>query len=221
MDYELSPVEQRVVGALMEKEMTTPEYYPLTLNALVSACNQKSNRDPVMNLSQREVENVLENLKDRHFVWQMNLSGSRVPKYEHNLRSLFPLSEQEGAVLCVLLLRGPQTPGELRGRTERMTRFSSLDEVESVLKALLEREDPLVVELSRRPGQKEKRFAHLFSEPPEQDIESPSAVQAQSSEGGTGRLSDRVNALEEELESVKQELRDLKTQFADFRKQFE
>ncbi|MFP4013029.1 MAG: YceH family protein [Chitinispirillaceae bacterium] len=215
MEYELSPVEQRIVGALVEKEMTTPEYYPLTLNALVNACNQKSNRDPVMSLTEKEVDNVLEDLKERRIVWQMSLAGSRVPKYEHNLRSLFPLTEQESAVICVLLLRGPQTPGELRGRTERMARFSSLEEVESVLKNLSEREVPLVTELPRRPGQKERRFAHLFSEPPEtSDVEIPSAQpQAQPSEGAV-RLSDRVAALEEELG-------ELKRRFSEFRKQFE
>lgn len=213
MEYELSAVEQRIVGALVEKEMTTPEYYPLTLNALVNACNQKSNRDPVMSLSEKEVENVLEDLKERRLVWQMSLAGSRVPKYEHNLRSLFPLNDQESAVLCVLLLRGPQTPGELRGRTERMTRFSSLEEVESVLKNLSERETPLVRELPRRPGQKERRFAHLFSQPPEVSETEVPPVQAQPSEGAV-RLSDRVAALEEELE-------ELKRQFAEFRKQFE
>ncbi len=223
MENLLSPVELRIVGSLIEKEITTPEYYPLTLNALVNACNQKSNRDPVMNLSEKEVENVLEDLKERRFVWQMNLANSRVPKYEHNLRSLFTLTDQEIAVICVLMLRGPQTVGELRTRTERMARFGSLEEVESVLKALAARDVPLTMELPRRPGQKESRFVQLFSEQVlfyEAPEEAPSSGIPEQTESPV-RLSDRVAVLEQEVTELKQQIDELQGAFREFRRQFE
>lgn len=222
MEYQLSPAELRVVGSLVEKEITTPEYYPLTLNALVNACNQKSNRDPVMNLTDKEVENIIEDLRESRLVWQMSLAGSRVPKYEHNLRSLFQFSDQEIALLCVLMLRGPQTVGELRTRTERMARFSSTEEVESVLKGLAEKETPLVLELSRKPGQKESRFVQLFSEPPTEDsAEIPGDLVVTEPGEGTVRLSDRVSMLEAEVGKMREEMAELRTELKEFRKQFE
>jgi len=226
MEYRLSPVETRIVGALLEKELTTPEYYPLTLNALVNACNQKSNRDPVMSLSENEVENTLDKLRDRRFIWHMRLAGSRVSKYEHNLKSLFSFTDQQLALICVLMLRGPQTLGELRVRTERMAKFSSLEEVEAALKDLAGREDPLTAELPRAPGQKESRFTQLISQPPLLDFteeQNDSAMRSGAAAGTTAPagLHDRVAFLEQEVERLHAELAQVREEFAKFRRQFE
>ena len=158
----LTEVEARVLSSLVEKQLTTPEYYPLTLNALVNACNQKNNRDPVVSYDDKIVTDTLENLRDRNLVYDFYGSTSRVPKYKHMLPSVYELEPSETAIICEMLLRGPQTLGELRGRCERLYAFSSLGEVQETLDGLMRREDPLVVRLPVQPGRKEARFAHLL-----------------------------------------------------------
>lgn len=203
------------MGALVEKDITTPEYYPLSLNALVNACNQKSNREPVMNLDEDAVRDALTSLDAKLLAARVSSADSRVPKYEHRLQEVFNLTRGETAILCVLLLRGPQTPGELRGRTERMFRFNDLSEVQSVLQHLIGREPPLVKMLARQPGTKEARYAHLLSGDVEVGEAVPEiTVTSPSSDGG------RMARLENEVGSLKAELAELKQQFEDFRKQF-
>lgn len=159
----LTPAEARVLGALIEKEVTTPEYYPLSLNALINACNQRSNREPVMTLDEEAVRMALHGLEDLHLAGRARSSDGRVTKYEHWLGEAFNFSRAEVALVCVLLLRGPQTPGELRGRTERLHRFDEISEVLAGLQKLMEREPPLAAILPRQPGTKESRYAHLLS----------------------------------------------------------
>lgn len=223
MNILLNPIEIRVLGSLIEKEITTPEYYPMSLNALTNACNQKSNRDPIMELSENEVHAAIETLRDKRLGWQFSSAGARVPKYEHNLRSLFTLSKEDIAVLCVLLLRGPQTIGELRTRTDRMCSFDSLELVEKTVKGLISREDgPFVVELPRQPGRKENRYMHLFAG--EIEVNQDSSVENQITEHpkiSISSTSERITALEHEIVSLKTELNELRTQFLDFKKQLE
>src|SRR5258706_7910135 len=163
MELSLTENEVRVLGSLIEKDITTPEYYPLSLNALVNACNQKSNRDPYMQLDEDAVRNALEALQERRMAGPAGGADSRVTKYEHRLQEVFNFTRAETAVLCVLLLRGPQTPGELRGRTERLHRFESLDDVQSALQKLMQRDPALVKVLPRQPGTKESRWVHLMA----------------------------------------------------------
>ena len=159
----LTPAQARVLGSLIEKEVTTPDYYPLTLNALINACNQRSNREPVMDLDEDEVRQALHGLQDLRLAGPARGAEARVAKYEHWLGEAFNFSRAEVALFCVLLLRGPQTPGELRGRTERMHRFDEISDVLAGLQKLIERQPPLVAILPRQPGTKESRYAHLFS----------------------------------------------------------
>ena len=163
MDILLNEIEVRVLGSLIEKDITTPDYYPLSLNALVNACNQKNNRDPVMALGEEAVRDALASLQEKRLAGPASGADSRVAKYEHRLQEVFNFDRRETAVLCVLLLRGPQTPGELRGRTERMHRFDEIGEVLAGLQKLMEREPALVAVLPRQPGTKESRYAHLLS----------------------------------------------------------
>lgn len=168
MNIELTAIEARVIGCLIEKQITTPDQYPLSLNALVNACNQKSNRDPVLELEERTVQQTVDDLGRKHFVVERSGFGSRVPKYQHRFCNTeygtLKLDPQELAIVCELLLRGPQTPGELRGRASRMAPFSDVSEVEAALTRLSERDDgPFVVRLAREPGRRESRYAHLFS----------------------------------------------------------
>src|SRR5580704_9276061 len=163
MDILLSDVETRVLGSLVEKELTTPEYYPLSLNALVNACNQKSNRDPLMKLNDSDVSDALRSLGKEGLAGPADTMDSRVTKFEHRLQEAFNFDRRETAVLCELLLRGPQTPGELRSRAERMHRFDDLGQVQSTLQRLAQREPPMVKMLPRTPGTKEARYAHLLS----------------------------------------------------------
>ena len=163
MNIVLNPAEGRVLGALIEKDITTPDYYPLSLNALINACNQKNNREPVTNFDEETVRLALRNLSDKRLAGPASGADGRVTKYEHRLQEVFNFTRPETAILCVLLLRGPQTPGELRGRTGRMHRFEDLDEVLSGLQQLMRREPPLAKALGRRPGTKEIRYAHLLS----------------------------------------------------------
>jgi uncharacterized protein len=212
MNIVLTEVEARVLGALLEKETTTPDYYPLSLNALANACNQKSNREPVMNLDEATVRGALETLQQKALAGPAKGADSRVTKYEHRLQEIFNFDRREAAILCVLMLRGPQTPGELRGRTERMYRFEDLDQVQTALQQLMRRE--LVKILPRQPGTKEARYAHLLSG----DIqvwEAPGPA-ADSTESNS-----RMAQLEEEIAGLKREVAELRQQIADFRKQFD
>ncbi len=219
MDNTLTPVEVRVLGSLIEKEITTPEYYPLTLNALTNACNQISNRDPVVSFEDKTVARALEDLRDKKLVWMVTGVG-RVPKYEHRLKEALMLAEQELAVLCVLMLRGPQTVGEIRGRTGRLYEFKELDEVELTLQALLTAQPPLAVKLPRQPGTKESRYAHLLSGPIEIE-EREVATRLEPATIEVRQENERLARVEEELAKVRAELGDLKRQFLDFKKQFE
>jgi len=218
MDFELSPVEVRIVGALMEKEKTTPGNYPLSLNALTNACNQKSNRNPVMDIDETIIAGALDGLGFHRKLTKRLLSDdNRVPKYRHDLTAVFNLTPQEHAVICVLLLRGPQTLGEIRGRTERLFNFESLEEVEQTLNRLAEREDPLVKQLPRQPGRKEARYAHLLSgdiKIEDIDIAEPAVIEVRAE-------NERVDKLEQEVQSLREELTALKAQFSEFKHQFE
>ncbi|MDX2153822.1 MAG: YceH family protein [Bryobacteraceae bacterium] len=162
MDLDLDPIEIRVLAALVEKDMATPEYYPLTLNALVNACNQKSNREPVTSLAEQAVAGALERLRRRGLAFELSGPGHRVPKHGQRLTEALNLGRREAALLCELMLRGPQTPGELRSRAERLHGFSDLEEVESVLRKLAETAPPRVILLPREPGTREARWAHLL-----------------------------------------------------------
>lgn len=218
MNITLNEVECRILGSLLEKEVTTPEYYPLSLNALVNACNQKSNRDPVMNLDEAVVRQTLRSLEGQSLVRSVSPADSRVTKYEHRLQEAFNFYRHEIAILCLLLLRGPQTPGELRSRSERMHSFDDLSAVQSSLQHLMKREPPLAKPLPRQPGTKETRYAHLLSGDVVQ-AEPELLVTAHTLERSVD--GDRVRQLEEEIAGLKNEIADLKQQFAQFRKQFE
>ena len=212
----LNETEARIVGALVEKQLTTPEYYPLTMNALIAACNQKNNREPVTSLDEATVSNTLERLRDRNIVYVFYGSNSRVPKYKHMLPSVYELEPPEVAVLDVMLLRGPQTLGELRTRTERLYSFSGLGEIQETLDSLSRREDPLVVKLERLPGQKDARYAHLLSGPIDMERVAAAAAAPRVSGG-----SERIDALEQEVGRLRSEVDELKSTLEEFRKQFE
>jgi uncharacterized protein len=214
----LNQVECRILGSLVEKEVTTPEYYPLSLNALVNACNQKSNRDPVMNLDEAVVRQALHALEGQSLVRYVSPADSRVTKYEHRLQEVFNFYRHEIAILCLLLLRGPQTPGELRSRSERMHSFDDLSAVQSSLQHLMKREPPLVKPLPRQPGTKETRYAHLLSGDVALAEPEPKVEEAALEPFVDG---DRLRQLEEEITGLKNEIADLKQQFTQFRKQFE
>jgi uncharacterized protein YceH (UPF0502 family) len=212
-EIRLSEVAARVLGALVEKEITTPEYYPLSLNALVNACNQKTNREPVMNLDEDAVTAALR-----------SLSELELRKYEHRLQEVFNSTRPETAVLCVLLLRGSQTPGELRGRGERLHHFEELSDVQAALQKLMQREPPLVKLLPRQPGTKESRYMHLLCG----DVEDSAGEGATLVRESVSNLSSahaaegkRISQLERELAALKNEIAALQQQFAQFRKQFE
>jgi len=219
MELTLDAVEVRVLGALAEKEMTTPEYYPLTLNALTNACNQKTNRDPVMALEETDVARALERLRQLGLATQ-SAEGGRVPKYCHNLPGKFRLEPEELAVLTELLLRGAQTVGELRGRAERMHPFADLAAVEAVLEELMARESPLALRLPRQPGRKEHRYTHLLAGEPE--IETTSSGPAP--EAATLKVraeNERIAALETEIADLREEVETLKREMREFKAQFE
>ena len=221
----LSPEEVRVVGALIEKQVTTPEYYPLTLNALRQACNQLSNREPVVAFDERTVSWTLESLRDRKLIRAVTTADGRVPKYRHVLDETLGLKSPEMAVMCVLMLRGAQTVGEIRTRTERLYPFSALSFVETTLEDLMTRDPaPLVVKLPRQSGQKESRYAHLLGgevQVPATETEGapPSRAEAVTLEVRGER--ERMARLEDELKTVRAELAELRGQFAEFKKQFE
>ena len=219
MNILLNEIETRVLGALVEKEVTTPEYYPLSLNALVNACNQKSNREPVMNLDEGAVRGALRSLSDQLLARSSSGSDSRVTKYEHRLQEAFNFHRHEIAVLCVLLLRGPQTPGELRTRAERMYSFEDLDGVHSALQHLMKREPPLVKILPRQPGTKESRYAHLLSG--DMQVAAERQQETDSDSSAVTTANDRIAQLEEEIAGLRREIGEIKQQFADFQKQFQ
>jgi uncharacterized protein YceH (UPF0502 family) len=214
----LSAEEVRVVGALVEKQVTTPEYYPLTLNALVNACNQISNRDPAVSYDEQTVVRAIESLREKNLVREVRTADGRVPKYRQVLEEAITLTRAELAVMCVLMLRGAQTPGELRGRTERLYSFSGVQFVEATLEDLMRRAPPLVARLPRATGQKEARYAHLLAgELKLDEIEGAQAATARGARAGD----ERVNRLEEELSALRGQLEELKREFAEFRRQFE
>src|SRR5690242_14812031 len=217
MQVILTDIEARVLGSLIEKDITTPDYYPLSLNALVNACNQKNNRDPVMDLDEGTVRQGLEGLQQKRLAGPAGGADSRVTKYEHRLQEVLNLSRDETAIICVLLLRGTQSPGELRGPTERMHRFEHLDDVQSALQRLMEREPPLVVMLARQPGTKEARYMHLLSGDASryETAQMPAASTISRSDNG------RLEQLEQTVAGMRQDIAELREQFATFRKQFE
>jgi uncharacterized protein YceH (UPF0502 family) len=219
MALQLDAEEARVLGALVEKEITTPEYYPLSLNALVNACNQKSNREPVVNYDEETVLQAVDRLRDKGFALVSTGRESRVPKYLQRFSEKFNFDRRELAVLCVLLLRGPQTPGELRGRTQRLHEFDDLESVEATLTRLMEREpDALVTRLARQPGTKESRYAHLLSG---EVVDSAPAPSPASSEPVERLGDDRIGRLEEEVAQLRDEVQELRAQMEKFRKAFE
>jgi uncharacterized protein YceH (UPF0502 family) len=212
---DLSDQEIRALGALIEKEVTTPEYYPLSLNALTNACNQSSNRDPVVEYDEATVLAAVENLRRRNLVHQIKRSDSRAIKYRHVLTEDMKLDPRELAVMCVLMLRGPQTAGEIRTRGTRLFSFASLADVDAVLNSLMARQPlPPVVRLERRPGQKEVRYAHTLGGPPKVDAvpAAPSSVEVDG---------DRMLKLEAEVESLREDVASLRLEIQEFRKQFE
>ena len=218
MNIILNPAEARVLGSLVEKDITTPDYYPLSLNALVNACNQKNNREPVTSYDEETVRLALRNLSEKRLAGTAGGADSRVIKYEHRLQEVFNFTRAETALICVLLLRGPQTPGELRGRTDRMHHFEHLDDVLSGLQQLMRREPPLAKALGRRPGTKEVRYAHLLSG----DLESWEPP-AEAAAAGVDSSADneRIAQLEEQVAGLQKDVAELKQQMTDFRKQFE
>jgi hypothetical protein len=223
VDSLLTATEVRVVGSLVEKQVTTPDYYPLTLNALVHACNQISNRDPVVQYGEQEVANAVESLRGRNLVYIFYGADSRVPKYKHMAREVFGLSPPELAALCVLMLRGPQTVGEVRGRTGRLHEFADLREVEETLEGLARRDEPLVTKLPRQAGRKEARYAHLLSGAPavEEEPEGQAATAPPRASAARAGEGERVARLEAEVEALRGELAEMRLRFDEFRKQFE
>lgn len=215
MDILLNDLELRVLGSLVEKDITTPDYYPLSLNALVNACNQKNNRDPIMTLDEDGVRQALHSLQEKRLAGPAGGADSRVTKYEHRLQEAFNFDRREIAVLCVLLLRGPQTPGELRGRTERMYKFGALDEVQATLQRLTDREPPLVKVLVRQPGTKEARYVHLFSADLRAWEAAPAPAKASSADG------DRIAELEQQVTELRNQITAIREELASFRKQFD
>lgn len=229
MNFVLTEIETRVLGSLIEKDITTPDYYPLSLNALVNACNQKNNRDPVMALDESAVRDALASLQEKRLAGPASGADSRVTKFEHRLQEVFNFDRREIAVVCVLLLRGPQTPGELRSRTDRMYHFDALEDVVSTLDRLAQREPPLARILPRQPGTKESRYAHLFSGEPAEAAEtsverafpSTSSGQAMPATPATKSSAERISKLEQEVAALRSELSEVQQQLANFRKQFE
>lgn len=214
LETKLTPQETRVIGSLIEKQITTPDQYPLSLNALKNACNQKSSREPVMDMSESEVQSVLDELAKKHLVMERSGFGSRVPKYKQRFCNTefasLQFSPQELGIICVLLLRGPQTPGQLRSHTHRLCRFEDVGEVESVLNDLAVRPDgPFVTKLPRQPGRREARYDQLFGAEQEYVAEEPAVTAAIEAEPESGRVTDleeRVAALEDELAVIKERL---------------
>ena len=219
MEVDLTPIECRVLGCLIEKSITTPENYPLTLNSLTNACNQKSNRFPVMDLDEPEILEALDELRNQHLCFRVDVSGSRVAKFKHNIPDNWEYTGKHLAIMCELLIRGPQTPGELRTRGDRMYSFLDLNEVENTLDYLQEHEEgPFVKRLPVQPGKKEARYAQLLGG----DIEVAESPEAQPVvvQSGPSR-NERIDELETEVAALKAEMEELKSAFARFKEQFE
>ncbi|MBI4681631.1 MAG: DUF480 domain-containing protein [Nitrospirae bacterium] len=220
MDIILNETELRILGCLIEKEATTPDYYPLTLNALTNACNQKSNRNPVVSYEDTTVVRGLDSLREKGLSEKILKADSRVPKYQHSFQAKYNLTNREIAVLCELMLRGPQTAGEIRSRADRMYKFEGLPEVDEILNNLMEKEKPMVVKLPRQTGRKENRYMHLLSGEPEiRETE-----QIVSEEAATLRVraeNERIAILEDKLASLQKEFEKLKTEFIALKSQFE
>jgi len=222
MEITLTTIEARVLGALIEKAVTTPEYYPLTLNGLTAACNQKSNRDPVMALEETQVVRALDHLRDKGLAVQKTLVDARVPKYGHTIERVVELSPAERAALCVLLLRGPQTPGEIRSRTGRLHEFGDLAEVEATLDGLASRPDgPFVIKLPRQPGRREHRYAHLLCGPVEADAADVAGLAPEPATRAVRSEDERLAALEQEVAALHDAVAELQQRLADFARQFE
>jgi uncharacterized protein YceH (UPF0502 family) len=216
MSLELSPLETRILGCLVEKERTTPEYYPLSLVSLTAACNQTTNRDPIVSYDERTVERGLDDLRAKKLAMLIHTAGARVAKYRHSLLDIYNLNGREVALLCVLMLRGPQTPGELRSRTERLCGSMTLPEVEACLEDLARGDDPLARVIPARPGQKEKRYVQLLSATPETGVSAAEPAHAVESSSEKPRL----DVLESELNSLKSELYALRKELEEFKKSF-
>ena len=211
MKTELTALEARVIGCLIEKAITTPDQYPLSVNALVNACNQKSNRDPVLDLNETTVQQIVDGLIRKHLILEKSGFGSRVPKYQHRFCNTgfgsYEFSPQQTAILCELMLRGPQTPGELRSRANRMAQSEDVAQIESALQGLLQREDgPFVARLAREPGRRESRYAHLLSG----DVDAPIEDESKPVEAGLEGGNDRITKLEEIVAELRRELDELK-----------
>jgi uncharacterized protein YceH (UPF0502 family) len=219
--FTLTSVETRILGCLLEKERITPENYPLSLNSLIAACNQSTNREPIVAYDARTVEAGLDSLRQKKLAVMIMTAGSRVPKYRHELLSHYDLNPRDVALLCVLFLRGPQTLGELRSRSERMQFFDSLEQVESFLAELAKGESPLVRVLPARPGQKESRYVQLLSGEPVLTENFPEPAFAGPIETLRSGEPTRLEALEKEVETLKAELHQLREELLSFRKQFE
>jgi uncharacterized protein len=212
----INETEARILGSLVEKQLTTPEYYPLTLNALTAACNQKSNRDPAMSLDESAILAAIDTLRDKNLVYLFYGSGSRTVKYKHMLPNVYEVEPPAVALIALLLLRGPQTAGEMRGRADRLYPFSSIGEVQETLDELAGRGEPLVVRLERQPGQKEGRYAHLLSG----EVDTAAFAIRSQTAAIDPRSSSRVDTLEEELSGLKSEIAELREEFNRFKEQF-
>ncbi|HET7436340.1 MAG TPA: YceH family protein [Thermoanaerobaculia bacterium] len=208
----LDPIEIRILGSLMEKQLSTPEYYPLTLNALVAACNQKSNREPVMELSEQEVTRALDRLQDEKLVWKV--LGGRATRFDHNLDNVWHLNRREKALITLLFLRGPQTSGELRGRSDRLQQFDTVAEAEETLRDMAAHSEPLIKQLPRRPGQKEERWAHTAGGAIVESAVAATEPETQETRSGEP-LSARVTRLEEQVSALMNELRELKAKLGE------
>ncbi|NOY69709.1 MAG: DUF480 domain-containing protein [Deltaproteobacteria bacterium] len=220
MTFNLNPVEARIIGVLIEKQVATPDYYPLTLKALTTACNQKTNRQPVMNLDEAGVTDALDSLRKQHLVWQVASHGSRTYKYSHNLKDVTDFYKRELAVLCELLLRGPQTPGELRSRTARLYEFEERSDVERIIEGLMAHESgPFIVKLPRQPGRKEHRYAHLFSEVDLSETEDVYVTSAPMTDKAVQK--ELIEALEQKVTDLQADLERLREEFMAFKQQFE
>ncbi len=219
---QLDEVEARVLGSLVEKQVTTPDYYPLSLNALTNACNQKSNRSPVVHFDDRTVVRALDALRDKKLVWVVSSTGARTLKYEHSFANILELAPPQVALLCLLMLRGPQTVGELRGRSGRLHAFDSLLDVECILEELCARQPtPLVVKLPRQVGRKEHRYMHLLCGEPELDVEDGEEPQPEKARLAVQSEDEKIAALQAQIDELRAELAALREELTEFQNQFE
>ncbi|QHI68171.1 YceH family protein [Tichowtungia aerotolerans] len=222
MDALLNPVEARVLGALVEKEITTPSYYPLTLSSLAAACNQKSNRNPVTDLSDKDIARATYSLREKHLAWETAPAGSRVTKFSHNIQQELRLSDEQQAVLCELILRGPQTIGELRTHCERMHPLGDIAQAAEIIQSLVEHPDgALAVKLPREPGRRENRYAHLLCGEPEISEEPPAEIKPAAAVLEVRAENERIAELETQVKDLWSQMSELSRQFAEFKEQFD